>query len=429
MRELLYNLALGVGLLAASPILAARLAKGRYRAISLARLGLGAAWLPGDAPGAIWLHALSVGEVRSAVPLLEALARRFPDKPLAFSVATAQGLATARELLAQRPEVVLFTRPLDLRWNVERVLSRLRPSLFVLVEGDIWPGWSWGLKRRGAPSLLVNSRVSPRTYRGYRRMGPLARGLLGDFDRILAQTRVDHERLLKVGLAPGRVARGGNLKFDTAPPALDQAAREVLARELGLAGRPVLVAGSTHPGEETACLEAYQPLLAEHPDLALIIAPREVARGAEVARLCEARGLSVARLSQGAPPAACQVLVLDVLGRLAAVYALAAGAFVGGSLTPIGGHNLLEPAAQGVPVFCGPHTHNFLEMARDLIAAGGGMRVSDASGLLAGWRACLEDPDLAASMGAAAREFVAAHRGALARAVEEAARLLGEGEA
>jgi len=176
-REILYNLALGVGLLAASPILAARMAKGRYRAISLARLGLGGAWLPPAAPGAIWLHALSVGEVRSAVPLLEALARRFPDQPLAFSAATAQGLATARELLARRPEVILFTRPLDLRWNVERVLDRLRPALFVLVEGDIWPGWSWGLARRGAPSLLVNARVSPRTFRGYRRLGPLARGL------------------------------------------------------------------------------------------------------------------------------------------------------------------------------------------------------------------------------------------------------------
>lgn len=429
MREILYNLALGVGLLAASPILAARMAKGRYRAISLARLGLGSAWLPPAAPGAIWLHALSVGEVRSAVPLLEAMARRFPDKPLAFSAATAQGLATARELLAGRPEVILFTRPLDLRWNVERVLDRLRPSLFVLVEGDIWPGWSWGLARRGASSLLVNSRVSPRTFRGYRRLGPLARGLLGGFDRILAQTRVDHDRLLQVGLPPEKVLKAGNLKFDTAPPALEPGERAALAAELGLTGRPVLVAGSTHPGEETACLEAYQSLLAEHPGLALVIAPREVARGAEVARMCEARGLAVARLGQGPPPADCQVLVLDLLGRLAAVYALAAGAFVGGSLAPIGGHNLLEPAAQGVPVFCGPHTHNFLEMARDLIAAGGGMPVGDASDLLAGWRTCLEEPDLAASMGAAAREFVAAHRGALARTVEEAARLLAEGGA
>ncbi|MFZ5587745.1 MAG: 3-deoxy-D-manno-octulosonic acid transferase [Thermodesulfobacteriota bacterium] len=426
MRALAYNLALGLGLGLAAPILGARLAKGRYRAIAAARLGLGAAWLPPARPGCIWLHALSVGEVRSAVPFLLALARRFPDRALAFSVATAQGLATAGELLADRPEVALFVRPLDLHWNVERVLERLRPALFVLVEGDLWPGWSWGLARRETPRLLVNGRVSPRTFAAYRRFAPLARGLLAGCDRILVQTQVDLDRLLAVGVAPERAAVGGNLKFDTAPSALTEGQRAELASELGLAGRAVLVAGSTHPGEEEACLAAYQELAPRHAGLALLIAPREVRRGAEVERLALARGLSAARISQGRPPAGCQVVVLDVLGRLAAAYALATAAFVGGSLAAIGGHNLLEPAAQGVPVLFGPHTHNFLEMARDLIATGGGERVADAAGLAAAWGRLLADPDRAAAMGAAGRGFVAAHRGALQRALVEAARLMGE---
>lgn len=429
MRELAYNLALGLGVALAAPVLGARLAKGRYRAIAAARLGLGSAWLPPARPGSLWLHALSVGEVRSAVPLLLALAARFPRKPLAFSVATAQGLATARELLRAHPEVALFVRPLDLHWNVSRVLARLKPALFVLVEGDLWPGWAWGLARRGVPRLMVNCRVSPRTHAGYRRAGALARGLLAGCDRILAQTTLDRDRLLDVGVDPATVAVGGNLKFDTAPAALAPGERDALAEDLGLAGRTVLAAGSTHPGEEEACLAAFQGLLPAHPGLALLIAPREIKRGAEVERLAASRGLTAARISQGRPAGGCQVVVLDVLGRLAAAYALAAAAFVGGSFATIGGHNLLEPAAQGVPVLFGPHTHNFLEMARDLIAAHGGERVADGAALAGAWGRLLAEPAQAAAMGAAGREFVAAHRGALGRALDEAARLMGEGGA
>lgn len=427
MKRFAYNLAMAMGLALAAPLLAARLARGRYRAIALKRLGLGSAWLPPAATGGIWVHALSVGEVRSALPLLKALGQRFPQRPLALSVATAQGLAVAQQELAGHGGVSLFVRPLDLAWNVERLLNRLGPALFCLVEGDIWPGWSWGLKQRQVPSLLVNGRVSPRTFRGYRRLGPLARGLFSGFARILVQTGVDQERLLAVGIDRKRLAVGGNLKFDTAPARLDQAQRQVLAQELGLAERRVLVAGSTHPGEDEACLRAFKGLQLAHPDLALILAPRQVERGRALARLAAGMGLSAALLSEGAPPAGAQVLILDVLGRLAPAYALAQAAFVGGSLVPVGGHNLLEPAAQGVPVLFGEHTHNFLEMARDLEACGGGWRLAGAEDLAEAWGQLLADPARASVMGQAGLAFCQAHRGALARAVEEAAQLLEGG--
>lgn len=421
-----YSLALALGIVVASPILAARLAQGRYRKIMWARLGLGQSWLPQNEPGGIWLHALSVGEVKSALPLLSALGERFPELPRYLSVATAQGLAVANDSLAGDPQVSLFVRPLDLPWAVRRLLDCLRPRLFCLVEGDIWPNWQWGLGARGVPRLLVNGRVSPRTYRGYRRLGTLARALWDGFDRVLVQTKVDYERLLKVGVPAKRLAVGGNLKFDSAPAPLDKAQREALAAELGLTGRPVLIAGSTHPGEEEPCLDAYETIKDEHPDAALIIAPREISRGEAVARLARDRGLSAARVSQGPPPPGSHVVVLDVLGVLARAYALASVSFVGGSLVPVGGHNLLEPAAQGVPAVFGPITHNFLEMAKELEAAGGGVRLIKGSELANVWRGLLREPLRAKAMGEAGLEFCQAHRGAVKRAVSEAAALLGE---
>ncbi len=425
MLNLAYNSLLLMGLLVASPYLLWRLARGRYRGITAARLGLGSRWLPQpEASGAIWLHALSVGEVGSALPLLEALGRAFPHRPLALSVATGQGLAVAQKALAGREDVRLFVRPLDLPWAIGRLLRHLQPRLFVLVEGDIWPGWQWALARRSVPGLLVNGRVSPRTFAGYRRLGRLLPPLFAGFVRVLVQSPLDKERLVSCGLDPGKVVVGGNLKFDSAPARLGEAQRRKLAAQLGLDGRRVLVAGSTHPGEEEACLKAFAALLPEHSDLALLLAPREVGRGRAVARLAADQGLSAALVSQGRPSPGSQIVILDVLGRLAAAYALGSAAFVGGSLVPVGGHNLLEPAAQGVPVIYGPHTHNFQQMARDLAAAGGGWQVADGPELTNAWGYLLADREKERAMGRAGLDFCRAHRGAVQRAVELAVLLV-----
>jgi 3-deoxy-D-manno-octulosonic-acid transferase len=367
-----------------------------------------------------------VGEVRSALPLVKALRQRLPERSLAFSVATAQGLKVAAKALEGMSGVSLFVRPLDLPWAARRLLDVLRPGLFCLVEGDIWPGWQWALRERGVPRLLINGRVSPRTARGYARLGGLALDLLHGFDRLLMQSEHDRRRLLEIGVEPRRLAVAGNLKFDSAPSPLGLEQRAALAREWGLAGRRVLVAGSTHAGEEEACLEAMLHLGSSRPDLSLILAPREVRRGPQLARLARERGLTSACLSQGRPPEGVEVLVLDVLGRLAPAYALAQAALVGGSLVPVGGHNLLEPAAQGVPVLFGPHTHNFVEMAQGLLEAGGGLRLAEDGELTWAWQTLLADATRRETMGKAAQEFCQAHRGALNRVLAEMESLLSQ---
>ncbi len=424
MKRTLFSLALGLGTGLAAPLLAVRLANPAKRETSLARVGLGALSLPPQVePGGIWLHALSVGEFVSVLPLIRALQGRFPARGLAISLGTAQGLKVARERLAGS-HLEPFVRPIDVPWAVERVLDRLRPGLAILVEGDIWPGWQWALGARGVPRLLVNSRISPRTFRSYKRLGSLAGQLLGGFEKILVQTETDRERLLAVGIQPSRMQVGGNLKFDSTPAKMTAQQRQALAQELGLAGRPVLVAGSTHQGEDEPCLEALESLQEQHGGLALIIAPRRVERGAAVAQLARGRGLSVARVSQSKPPPGTQVVVLDVLGRLAGAYALGQAAFVGGTLCSVEGHNLLEPAAQEVPVVFGPRTSNFLEMAQGLEQCGGGLRIQTGADLTRAWGGLLDDSAKARAMGRAGEAFCRAHRGAVERAVQAAVELL-----
>ncbi len=419
-----YYFAQMLGLAAAAPWLAARFARGRYRSITLARLGLGSSWLNiPPRPGGIWLHALSVGEVRSALPLVRRLARNFPGKPLIFSVATAQGMAMAQEQLANEP-VTLLVRPIDVPWAVDRVVGALRPSLFCLVEGDIWPAWNWALAKRGVPSILINGRVSPRTFKGYRRLGPMAKGLLNGFDRILVQTATDFERLDAVGIDPSKLQIGGNLKFDSAPEPLSPEQASEMGRELGLDGRTVFVAGSTHEGEEEPCLDALAALKRHEPNTALLLAPREIHRGGAVAALARQRGFSVAQVSEGTPPPGCDVVVLDVLGRLAQAYALGRAAFVGGSLCNVGGHNLLEPAAHGVPVVFGTIMHNFKEMSEDLEKTGGAVRIERGGELVDVWQGFLQDPGKAKAMGQKAREFCLSHRGALDKVVAEISSLM-----
>jgi 3-deoxy-D-manno-octulosonic-acid transferase len=369
----------------------------------------------------LWVHALSVGEVLSAVPLVLALRERHPGIPLVLTVATVQGLSVARKALEGKADRIL-RMPLDTRWAMHRLVDRIRPALFVVVEGDLWPGLLNLLAKRHIPSLLVNGRISPRTYSGYRRHRHLVRSLLfGALKRCLMQTEVDRERLLSIGLPPSKVVTAGNLKFDRewVPMAVEERGR--MLASLGLSREDVLiVAGSTHPGEEGVVLNVFLRLRPLFPSLRLILAPRRIELGESVHRSALAKGLrSVLRttLPQASEP--YDVLVLNTLGELGRVYGLASVAFVGGSLVPVGGHNLLEPASFGRPVLFGPHTHNFLLMSQLLVEAGGGGRVADEEELFDAMHRLLSSPHRCEAMGRKAMKFVEGNRGALKRILDQ----------
>lgn len=377
----------------------------------------GIAAMPRPAGTLLWLHAASVGESLSALPLLEALRQARPD----VSVLMTTGTVTSARLLAQRlgghgarPEVsgempaspwlIHQVAPLDVAAWCDRFLGHWRPDAAVFVESEIWPAMLGALRARGVPAALVNARLSARSAAHWSWAPGLAAEALSAFAVILAQSRADASRLS--ALAGRTVASPGNLKL-AAPPLPADAAEQ--ARLAGLIGdRPVWVAASTHPGEEDQVLAAHRAALDAIPSLLLILAPRHPERGEAVAALATAAGLGAPRRSRGEDPAG-PVWIADSLGELGLWYRLARGAYLGGSLVPHGGQNPLEPARLGLPVAFGPHTANFAEVVEDLLAAGAATRVADPSGLAAWIQRLVADPSWAAQSGDAAR--AAAGRG------------------
>jgi 3-deoxy-D-manno-octulosonic-acid transferase len=364
-----------------------------------------------------------VGEVLSAVPLVRRLAEDHPERPRVLTVTTEQGWEVARRELARDVDLML-PMPLDF-WAVYGRLTRfLRPALYLPVETDLWPGLIRHLGRKGVPTVVVNGRVSPRTAAGWERMGPLSRILLEGPALWLVQSELDARRLVQGGAPGGRVRTAGNIKFDTRWEPMGEAERQDLLSALGLAGEEtVLVAGSTHPGEEELILGAFLRLRERIPGLRLVLAPRRIERAACLVEAARARGLPAAlRSGRESGKREAPVVVLDTLGELGRAYGVGSVAFVGGSLVPVGGHNLLEPARFGLPVLFGPHTHNFALMSEMLLEAGGGLRVGGEGALERAVDGLLADPGKARDMGRRALAFVRSNRGALDRvaaAVEE----------
>ncbi len=402
---LLYQIAVALLAAAAAPV--ALLARGgRYRATLAGRLGR----FSGQAVrNALWIHAVSVGEVGVAATLARGLP---PDLPLVVTTVTPTGQERARALFAGRAAVAYF--PLELGFAVERFLDRFTPRALVLCEGDYWPLVLDRSRRRSLPIAVINGRVSDRSYPRLRRWrGPVRRLLLDPVDRFGVQTGADRERLIELGAPPERVAVTGNLKFETPePPA--QPELEALLTRLA-AGRPVLAAGSTMPGEEALVLDAFAA--AGGGDRALLVlAPRHPERFAEVANVIAHREPGWARRSAAAAaPERPPVLLLDSLGELAALYRHAQGAFVGGTLTPTGGHNPIEPARFGVPVAVGPSMDNFRQIAGSFDAARAWRRVADAAELGTAFAAWLEEPEAARELGRRGAGLVETNRGALER--------------
>jgi len=368
---------------------------------------LGLARVPQDRP-LLWLHAVSVGETRAAAPLITALRARHPDHRILLTHMTPTGRETGAAFLGE--DVVQAYLPYDLPWAVAAFLNRTRPRLGLILETEVWPNLYAACARRGIPLYLVNARLSGRSARGYARVAALARPALRALAGIAAQTEADAQRLRALGAR--RVVVSGNLKFDAAPPP-DTAARAAALRQR-FGPRFVFLVASTREGEEAPILDACARL--DCPGLLLAIVPRHPQRFEAVAGLLRERGLEFVRRSEARPvPAAARVFLGDSMGEMAAYYAACDVAFVGGSLLPHGGQNLIEAAAAGRPVLIGPHTWNFEEAARQAIEIGAARRVQDAAELAEAVGALYRDAGLRRRMGEAGRAYAGAHRGATQR--------------
>lgn len=365
--------------------------------------------------GCIWVHAVSVGEVGAAAPLVNALLELRPDQRLLVTTITPTGSARVRALWGDRVEHVYL--PYDLSGAVRRFLDHFRPRLALILETELWPNLLFCCRDHGVPAYLVNARLSERSLRGYRVLRPLVGRALRTLATVAAQSPADGDRFVRLGARPGSVTVLGNLKFDVR---IDDAARRTAAAFAEHSGgRVAWIAASTHPEEEAAVVEMHRALRARWPGLVLLWAPRHPERFRPVAQACVEAGWRVAtRQLTRWPDADDDVFVVDTLGELVHFYACARVAFVGGSLQPVGGHNLLEPAALGVAVVTGPHLHNFADIARRMREAGALRVGADAGSVGAEVAALLADDEAREAMVAAGLQLVQEGRGALARTLE-----------
>ena len=399
------------------------LLSGKYRRNLSPRLGLGLRdGVKTINRGVIWVHALSVGEVLSAASLLYSLRDQFPEYELFFTTTSETGQQVARERLAGL-NCRFYYLPLDQWWIVRRTVKTIGASLFVLVETDLWPNLLWCLAREGTPVVLVNGKVSDRSFPRYRLGRRFISGVFNNIDVLCMQSEEDGRRMRMLGVEASKVNVIGNIKFDQPPSKSVRSERDQLIKELGWVPPSVTwIAGSTHPGEEDIILEVYTRLREEFPNLGLILAPRSQQRFGEVFSLVKQRGWQTERRSQllgeNSKGLHLDVLVLDTIGELARFYTLGNFAFIGGSLVGSGGHNPLEAAQRGLPVVFGPHMENFKEIGTILIESGGGFQISTEAELFEQIKGWLVAPAKCKEQGKRAQEALEAHRGALARSIE-----------
>jgi 3-deoxy-D-manno-octulosonic-acid transferase len=425
---LLYDLLWLIGAMALVPwYLLRRICRGKNRQGLRERFGW---YAPGRLDAlkgrpVLWLHAVSVGETRAAISLIRALKKAFPDHALVLTNVTETGHAVAEEI--DEVDLCLFF-PFDISFAVRRVLRRLQPEMVVIVETEIWPNLVRCAHRDGIPMVLVNGRISDRSFPRYRRVRSLLQPVLKQFSALCMQTGQDADRILAIGAPSERVEVTGNLKFDMSCDGIGDMSQQVLrdTYKLPLAGL-VWVAGSTHPGEEEGILETFDAMCEQGVGLSLVLAPRHPERARDVGQLLTTRGLKwVARTDLDRHDGRLhngEVLLVDTVGELLKLYAAADVVFVGGSLVPVGGHNVLEASLLKKPVLFGPHMENFREIARLLSEAGGGKMVkrTELSGVLGG---LLADGQARDAMGRSGYEFLRGHAGATERTVNAIRRLL-----
>ncbi|AZC99760.1 lipid IV(A) 3-deoxy-D-manno-octulosonic acid transferase [Pseudomonas chlororaphis] len=423
MNRTLYTALFYLGL----PLVAIRLWLRARKAPAYARrIGERFSWgLPAMQSGGIWVHAVSVGESIAAAPMIRALLARYPQMPITVTCMTPTGSERIQALFANEPRIQHCYLPYDLPCAAARFLDRVRPKLAVIMETELWPNHIHQCVKRGIPVALANGRLSERSARGYGRFAKLTAPMLAEMSLFAVQTEAEAERFRQLGARSETVEVTGSIKFDLSiDPQLLVRASEL--REQWQAGeRPVWIAASTHEGEDAVVLAAHRQLLASHPDALLILVPRHPERFNPVFELCRQQGFETIRRSSAEPvSASTSVLLGDTMGELLFLYALADSAFVGGSLVPNGGHNLLEPAALSKPVLSGPHLFNFLEIATMLREAGALQEVDDAHGLAVAVQRLFELPRDAQKMADAGLRVMRSNQGALQRLLDGLDRLL-----
>jgi 3-deoxy-D-manno-octulosonic-acid transferase len=423
---ILYSLLMALAVLLSLPWWLLQMARSKkYRAGLAERLGFVPHRIRATArEGSVWVHAVSVGEVLAISNLVRELRVAFSEKPIFISTTTFTGQKLARELFG---EGHVFFMPLDFGFAIRSYLNVLRPSVLILAETEFWPNLLHLAKKRGTNIAVVNGRISDRSFPRYRRFRRLFAPVLACIDLFLTQTREDAQRLCKIGADEQRVQVSGNLKFDVRPStatAITVDLRRALAKDA-----PVIVCGSTTAGEEETLLAAFNDILKHHPKATLILAPRHPERFDKIAGLISASGFSLVRRNawSASGSLAGKVFLLDTVGELASVYALADLAFVGGSLFPVGGHNILEPAQHGVAVLTGPYTQNFREITR-IFEQGGGLKVVSPQDISREWLALIGNPQERGSLGNRAQQLFVQYTGATAKTLEALHPLLAQSQ-
>jgi 3-deoxy-D-manno-octulosonic-acid transferase len=372
----------------------------------------------------IWLHAASVGEIVATSPIVKELRRELPEMPILISVVTASGYAMAKRIIPEADSIIFF--PLDLPWLSRKVIARIKPRIFLPVETELWPNFLYAARANALPVVMVNGRISDKSVIRYRYLRSILQDMLATVGRFCMQSMIDAQYIIRLGAAPRRVFVTGNTKFDQTYTDVSESEKEGLIQELGFADRQtILVAGSTHRGEEELLYAALNRVREVHPQVGLVIAPREILRTDELIALAAKVGLrAVRRTGAGQAKAGYDVVVLDTIGELGKVYSVGEIIFVGGSLVAQGGHNILEPAAHGKPIIVGPHMFNFKDSYALFSAHGACDTVYDGNELGEKLLYILGNDRVRKEMGEKALAIICENRGAARKSVQHIKHML-----
>jgi len=424
MTFFLYNIVLFIAACLALPYYVLKMAlTGKYRRSLGAKFGIMPESVFEKMKGTprIWIHAVSVGEVTAAVPIVAALRAELPGACIVLSTSTETGQDMARSLAKEATVIIYY--PLDIPFVVRKVIKMVNPDVFVMTETELWPNFLRTCKEMKIKEIMVNGRISPRSFRRYLLSRFFWKRVLAFVDHVGVISDVDGERILSLGLSPERLEIMGNAKYDGLAAKVSPALEEEIALRLNITpGDNVFVAGSTHEGEESVVLEVYRRLLPDYPAMKLILIPRHVERGAAVREIVARSGfadfITLSAINGGQRRREERVVIVDVIGELFKIYSLATVVFCGGSLVPRGGQNILEPAAWGKVVFHGPSMEDFLSEKNLLESMGAGITITNGEELLVGIQDMLSQPALLREKGEAARKAIIANRGAAKRYAE-----------